>query len=94
MTTSIQLPKVRCEAIISQVTRNVLLPIDNGIRDVDVLTHSNFTPTMRRKANLVAESQTTNRLNELKQDFFVVMNVKPMDQAGKDLECCMHLAVC
>ena len=57
MTASIQLPKVRCEAIISQVTRNVLLPIDNGIRDVDVVPHSNFTPTMRRKANLVAESQ-------------------------------------
>ena len=88
MTTRIQLPKVRCEAIISQVTRNVLLPIDNGIRDVDVVTHSNFTPTMRRKANLVAESQiwAANRLDELKQGFFVVVNVKPMDQDGKDLE--------
>ena len=88
MTTSIQLPKVRCEAIISQVTRNVLLPIDNGIRDVDVVTHSNFAPTMRRKANLVAESQilAANRLDELNQGFFVVVIVKPMDQAGKDLE--------
>ena len=94
ITTSIQLPKVRCEAIISQVTRNILLPIDNGIRD-DVVTHSNFAPTMRRKANLVAESQilAANRLDELNQGFFVVVNVKPMDQAGKDLEW-YTLAVC
>ena len=83
-----KMPKARSEAIISQVTRNVLLPIDNGIRDVDVVTHSNFTPTMRRKANLLAESQilAANRLDELKQGFFVVVNVKPMDKDGNDLQ--------
>ena len=83
-----KMPKARSEAIISQVTRNVLLPIDNGIRDVDVVTHSNFTPTMRRKANLLAESQilAANSLDELKQGFFVVVNVKPMDKDGNDLQ--------
>ena len=64
------------------------MPIDNGVRDVDVVTHSNFTPSMRRKANLVAESQVlaANRFDELKQGSFVVVNVKPMDKDGKDLE--------
>ena len=43
---------------------------------------------MRRKANLLAESQilAANRLDELKQGFFVVVNVKPMDKDGNDLQ--------
>jgi hypothetical protein len=48
----------------------------------------NFNPNVRRKACSIAGSQViaASRFDELKQGFFMVVNLKPTDIDGNDLQ--------
>ena len=55
------------------------LPIDDGIRDVDVVTHRGFTPSSRRSALRRAEAEVLAgfRMDKLYQGMFVVLDFGP-----------------
>ena len=66
------------------------LPVDDGIRDVDVVLHANFNASKRNRAQKEVETQVVaaNRLAELRQGMFIVVHqiLKPLDKNSDELE--------
>ena len=66
----------------------VPLQIDDGIRNIDVVTSLAFKTGKRKRAVIEVESQALagKRMNKLNQGMFVVVNLKPLDNDEQELE--------
>lgn len=55
------------------------LAVDDGVRDIDVVTHAQFKPSARQKALRICETQVTSgtRFDRLFKGNFVVANLVP-----------------
>ena len=59
----------------------ILLPIDNGIREVDVVTHNTFPESARRKILKLHEQDNQCALQSLKKGDFVVLQIDVLNCA-------------
>jgi hypothetical protein len=59
----------------SRHRRPTQLAVDDGVREVDVMTHRQFTNTKRTKALKLAAQQSSDALEQLKAGDFVVLQV-------------------
>ena len=74
-----QIPKRNLNALSHASNMKGTLPIDDGIRDVDVVTHREFNPSCRRNALRKAEAEVLAglRMDKLSQGMFVVLDFGP-----------------
>ena len=81
-----KLPNIR---VVSSNEQRMVLPlaIDDGIRNVDVVTSTEFNVGRRKRA--INEVETValpgKRMDQLSQGMYIVVNLKPLDNNGQEL---------
>jgi hypothetical protein len=72
-------PQTRDMSRAQQPLHRMVLAVDDGVRDIDVVTHSQFKPSARQKALRICETQVISgtRFDKLFKGNFVVANLVP-----------------